>query len=157
MSSKKVEIGKWETPFIEGDLWIVSVDWGYQRFSIGLSRGYEYMMNAHKKDYELSIKVFHVPTESVYEVNFEAAETFRVLDERGLLDIWGAEGWKGVNTAKVRGHPWSEESFLEFFSHSTDGWSFLIATDWTCVEVVTESEPDIVFVEKLEEKDFKKE
>lgn len=39
MKKDEVEIAGWETPFMHGELWVVSLDWGYQKFAVGLIQG----------------------------------------------------------------------------------------------------------------------
>ena len=155
MSENIIEISEWQTPFQDGNLSIVSLDWGYKKFSLGRPKGYEYETKGHDEDYELSVVVFHLETEHIYAIKFPSADTFRILDEGGLLSIWSAKDWreKAKNTVKIRGHEWSKESPLSFFHNSNDGWSFLIATSMECVEIVTTSEPDISLVEKIELKE----
>ena len=73
------------------------------------------------------------------------ARAFRVLDEGGLIELWGetaAQGGRpGMSTFGVTGHAWSEESFIEF--QFGDGWSYVVATSDDCLEIVAADPPDV--------------
>jgi hypothetical protein len=77
--------------------------------------------------------------------HFESVGAFRVLDEHGLLDMWGASARlprPASTTFRVRGHKWQEESALSWEIFDCE-FSFMIATDWDCLEVVSASEPTV--------------
>jgi hypothetical protein len=89
----------------------------------------------------------------VYKVVFEEAKSFRVVEEDGLLDVWVAMRDMGglpfgppdqpPATFCVRNDNWSRESVLSFFHETDDGWSYVIATDDRCLEVLARYPPDI--------------
>lgn len=80
-------------------------------------------------------------------MSFDTVSAFRVLDEHGLTQLWEktAElgGRPGQTTFKVRNHLWTEESLISFLG-AQDGWSFVIASDWDCVEIVALTPPTIL-------------
>lgn len=83
---------------------------------------------------------------SIINFRFDTVAAFRVLDEHGLDDIWASpnRAKPASATFRVRGHQWQKESFLVWL-HGTDKnqFSWMIATGWECLEVVTDAEPEI--------------
>jgi len=126
-----VKIKIWETPFKDGNIEIISTVWE------------EYADN------ELSIKIYHMKSKSIYLINFKYISAYRMLDEHGLLEIWGERDKQSlqiVNTYLVKGHIWSEESIISFLQAYQDGYSFLIATEGMCVEIIA---PDIPLIQMI--------
>lgn len=112
----------WDTPFSDLVVWLGDV-------------GYEAREGA------LGFRVEVPAGGSVYRVAFDNVSAFRVLDEHGLLELW--QGQRPARTAfRVRNHAWTRESPVTFLG--SDGWSFVVATDDTCIEIVSASEPEIV-------------
>jgi hypothetical protein len=74
---------------------------------------------------------------------FQQVSAFRVLDEHGLMEFWGETtrqgGMPAQSTFRVRNHGWTKESMLSFLP--TDGWSYVVATDFDCVEIVSANPP----------------
>jgi hypothetical protein len=70
----------------------------------------------------------------------------RLLDEGGLLEFWEKTkelgGRPGKTTFRVRNHAWTDESFVSFLA-TNDGWSFVIASDNECLEVLSANPPTI--------------
>lgn len=93
----------------------------------------------------LGIRVGVTETASVYLVTFDYVSAFRVLDEHGLTEIWAKtaeqNGRPAQTTFRIRNGLWSKESVLSFVP--SDGWSYVIATNWGCVEIATKSLPVI--------------
>ena len=99
--------------------------------------------------YDLVATLFAPDDEQIYRIHYAGVQGFRVLDEGGLLELWEASATQGrpaSTTFRVRGHGWSRESPLTF-CFPEDCWSWMLATDWDCLEVVCSVEP---FVEPLE-------
>ncbi|WP_192890952.1 hypothetical protein [Vibrio bathopelagicus] len=142
----------WDTPFNEGTLSIISVVWGGDEWRVSYSSGksYHFQMPARARAL-LTVTLFHLESESVFELKFLSASAFRLLDEGGLLHIW-SERQINHNCFKVKGHPWSIESPVTFAMGSDNGYSFFITTDDDCVEVVCRYPPEIVFLQKLQPK-----
>ena len=145
-----MEIKNWETPFGSGELHIVSTHWGTRDWYVEYpdKKRYEIDNSFHSKDTELTITIFHVDTESVFEVTFDYIGAYRLLDEHGLMELWES-GKVNSNCFMVKDHAWSKESVLSFFQCTTDGWSYLIASGNECIEVLSLSEPKINFVKKI--------
>lgn len=82
---------------------------------------------------------------------FLDARAFRVLDEGGLLQLWAASkttSRPAETTFRVRGHAWQAESPLAWVHGSDEtGFSYLVATDWDCLEVVVSEPPTIEMLE----------
>ncbi len=148
-SELKVEFGVWDTPFMDGDITILDVsyldgelsnEYGDERvrFSLPPTR--------NLGSASLVVRLFHKEDRSVYALSFKDVGAFRVLDEHGLLDVWAASDERprpNQSTFMVRNHRWSEDSMLSFVNFADDGWSYLIATDFDCVEVVCSQPPKI--------------
>ncbi|WP_341711139.1 hypothetical protein [Erythrobacter sp.] len=78
---------------------------------------------------------------------FSDVRAFRVVDEGGLLQLWAASKSNprpAQTTFCVRGHQWQSESPLAWL-HGTDKpyFSYMIATDWDCLEVVAFDPPEV--------------
>lgn len=78
---------------------------------------------------------------------FVDARAFRVLDEGGLVELWTASKTSSrpaETTFRVRGHSWQAESPLAWVHGSDDtGFSYFVATDWDCLEVVVAEQPTV--------------
>jgi hypothetical protein len=150
---QSLEITDWITPFNSGDLCIINIRWGEPDWFVeypSKRKRYEIKNNFNSDENGLTITVFHLDTESVYEILFGDAGAFRMLDEHGLTEIWtSGKKPRGINCFKVRNHGWSKESPLSFFMKSKDGWSYLVATDFECIEIIAKEPPKIIFKEKL--------
>jgi hypothetical protein len=100
-------------------------------------------------DDDLIISVGVRDANLVYRLTFRVVTAFRVLDEGGLVQLWAKTeemgGRPGRTTFRVRNHHWSKESIVSFLP--TDGWSYLIASDDECVEIVTRIPPTIILEE----------
>lgn len=94
----------------------------------------------------LAFRVVTIGEGAVFRATFDAVSAFRVLDEHGLDELWRktAEmgGRPGPTTFRVRNHLWTKESPISFLR--SDGWSFVVATDFDCIEIVAADEPSIV-------------
>lgn len=144
-----MEFCKWETPLNSGDISILSVVYGCRDWDLSSHNvRYEYQDSRLSGDVALIVTVFHDITESVYEVQFRKIGGHRVLDEHGLLDMWDVSNPR-ENCFKVRKHQWANESPLSFELNTIGGWSYVMATDFECVEVLTDAEPKIVLIERL--------
>lgn len=78
---------------------------------------------------------------------FADCATFRVLDERGLTEIWHASSEKprpAQTTFKVRGHAWQLESPLEWLWNCDEPYfSYMIATNNECLEAIAPKPPAV--------------
>ena len=83
---------------------------------------------------------------AIVTFRFDAVAAFRVLDEHGLLNIWASPNCAkpAPATFRVKGHQWQKKSFLVWFHGADeDRVSWMIATGWECLEVVTDAEPAV--------------
>ncbi len=146
----EVEFQPWETSFKNGDITILEVRYGNGGACIedkNLGIRFKIPATSACDDAGLFVRLFHLETRTVFRIVFEDVSAFRVLDEHGLTELWQATSTQGgrpdKTTFKVRGHAWPKESPVSFVT--SNGWSFVIATDWTCVEVVCKEAPRIEF------------
>lgn len=93
----------------------------------------------------LTARVRDLGTGQVWRVVFATITAMRLQDEGGLLEVWQRTseigGRPGRTTFRVRNHGWTRESPITFLA--SDGWSFVIATDDLCLEVVSATPPVI--------------
>lgn len=143
-----VEFAEWDTPFKVGDVTVLDLrqqtgKWWIEDQKENLR--FELPKIADVGDADLVVRVFHVATSTVYAVTFHDVGAFRLLDEHGLTELWSSEanrlGHPARSSFKVRRHQWSKESEVTFQMYATDEWSYVIATDWECVEVVCRETP----------------
>ncbi len=155
-SEPEIEFSAWETPFVNGGLFIVSIAYGGEFSVIPHPGGPQYTVPGENSDNAaLVVRVFHLPGRASYRISFDGpVGGFRMIDEGGLLEFWepGPSSHAcppGVShtTFKVRNHLWSRESAGIFLSHTNDGWSYVIATDDECVEVIA-SQPPFITLEQ---------
>jgi hypothetical protein len=97
--------------------------------------------------YALMAMFFSRQKQAVARILFRELRAFRILDEGGLVDLWHASqkiGRPGKTTFKVRGHGWQTESELEWLMGAPpDQYSYVVATNWQCLEVVCFEPPYI--------------
>ena len=84
---------------------------------------------------------------------FFDARAFRVVDEGGLLELWAASKETprpAESTFRVRGHAWQAESPLAWI-HGSDqsGFSYIVATDWDCLEVIVQDPPTVEMLDDV--------
>jgi len=96
-------------------------------------------------DSETTLEATFISREKMAGVvfSFDDVSGFRVLDEHGLDELWNASKStpRPVSTTfKVKGHLWQTESELSWIMKSCE-FSYMIATNWDCLEVITNSEP----------------
>lgn len=127
--SGEFEFGAWVTPFTDTAIDILEVAYG--------ARG--------KDGSELVVRVRAHDANNAYRLVFPSIAAMRLLDEGGLIEFWQKTtelgGRPGRTTFRVRNHAWTRESPLSF--QPTDGWSFVIASDNECLEVVSVTVPTI--------------
>ena len=127
--SGEFEFGEWVTPFTDAAVDILEVKYGGHG-----QGGSELVVRLHARD-----------ENATYRLVFPTIAAVRLLDESGLLEFWQKTsdlgGRPGRTTFRVRNHAWTRESPLSF--QPTDGWSFVIASDNECLEVVSVAAPAI--------------
>lgn len=145
--SGEFEFGEWATPFADADIEILEFVHSPRR-PWPDDAPFHYRMGSllrSHNDADLVARIYVYEPEKVYRVTFDRISAVRLLDEGGLLEIWAKTeelgGRPGQTTFLVRNHAWTEESVLSFLA--TDGWSFIIASDNECLEVVSANPPRI--------------
>ena len=145
---RPIEFAEWQTPVEFDELQLVDLKYqaatavGFPQEGFSLRSPNKPLLEAGS----LEATFLSRQKRSMVCFRFDAVAAFRVLDEHGLVDMWSspARANPGSATFKVRGHQWQEESFLVWF-HGTDKdqYSWMIATGWDCLEVVTNVHPDV--------------
>ena len=151
-----IEFERHESILSDSELTVIDVRWGGGEF--GIYDAEDNVTYAHKADdgfdeCELYVDVFSHKFKSIYRIEFQYIYGYRLLDEGGLLDFWSSPNYDCAKLrpiARTRNSPWSKESIIPFIY--SKGISYLIITENECVEVITDQEPTIHFVRKLEEK-----
>ncbi len=131
---------EWRTPFTNAPVAILDVRYA--------PRGTEARRIAHPADqdgHDLVARVRIRDTQAIYRVTFTDIAAMRLLDEGGLLEFWqkteARGGRPGRTTFRVRNHAWTRESVISFLP--SDGWSYVIASDDECLEVVSAAVPQV--------------
>lgn len=144
---------EWKTLFADDELVIMQVN--YLSGELNTSRRTKddkwitYTKSALYEDSnDLSITLFSFEKEAIYQVNFHRILAYRLLDEHGLCELWSAGDRPITSTFRVGGHGWSKESELSFIMAGTN-YSYVIATYFDCVEIISSQEPEIKLVEKI--------
>ena len=141
-----VEFYRWKTPFENMGCEIIEVAFApklhWSKKSEPVYRGKSIIKSGFNADL---ISLIEDQNGRFYTIIFEKIVAMRLLDEAGLTEIWQASaqlgGRPGQTTFKVRNHAWTKESSLEFIQ--TEGWSYIIATENDCLEIVSVSVPEI--------------
>ncbi len=154
MAIDTIQFEEWKTPFSEGDLHIIDLHWGNGSFWCRKKEGKEFRLEGNPlfKNVELQAHVLNLNDGCLYKMSYSQVNGFRMLDEHGLLEIWGARDKQGIElkqTFKVKNHLWSRESPLTFFHGHPDEWSHVVSTDNACLEVVCGETPSIAKIDKI--------
>ena len=87
------------------------------------------------------------PRKSLIHFDFGEVRAFRVLNENSLLELWTQSETTprpASTTFRARGHKWQRESVMTFMdASSAPRFSYFVATDFECLEVVCENEPSV--------------
>ena len=146
--SEGIQFAEWATSVDSDDLFLAQLRYGSSEAAVSFAKeGFtlELPESAVEERGALEATFLSRQKRAVVVFSFEHVSAFRVLDEHGLLDIWDASGKTArpaCTTFRVKGHKWQEESFLSWSMPGCD-FSFMIATDEDCLEVVASSEPTI--------------
>ena len=123
-----VVFAAWETPVANSDLKLKFVRFDAEKE----------ILKAVFKDYGIHERI---------SFTFANCWTFRVLDERGLTELWNASSKTprpAQTTFLVRGHTWQLESHLEWIWNCDEPYcSYMIATNSDCLEVIAPAPPEI--------------
>ena len=141
--------GEWETPFANEYVTIYEVAYSPVLSDPDLDiREMPESMLRQRPRHQLTIRISIGKTGQIYRILFEETSAFRVLDEHGLTELWQETSGKGsrpaYTTFRIRNHAWMRESMASFLV--ADGWSYVIATDFDCVEIVS-GKPPVIWLE----------
>ena len=102
------------------------------------------------QSYMLEAYFVSVKKRLIVKFGFGEVIAFRVLDENALLELWDASQGNSRparTTFRARGHKWQAESFLAFMSaDSSPRFSYFVATEEECLEVVCKDEPVVSII-----------
>lgn len=141
-----IEFREWTTPVEFDDLQLVDLKF-QATSSIGFPQdGFSLRSPANRLVEPGCLEATFLSREkrSLITFRYAAVAAFRVLDEHGLTDLWASSNraQPGSTTFRVRGHLWQKESFLVWFHGSDESqFSWMVATGWHCLEVITDVEP----------------
>ncbi|KTE24362.1 MULTISPECIES: hypothetical protein [unclassified Sphingopyxis] len=143
MSDSAIFFKSWMTDYSDDDLQVLRVAYltGELHATTRLDDGryaHYALQGEATSEFKLAIKLFSYTKSRVFEVLFYDVTAYRVLDEHGLCDLWPLDR---PNRAmfKVGGHGWTKESPISFAFGGDESW--MIATDWDCVEIISTSQP----------------
>lgn len=142
--SGEFEFGEWATPFTDAAVEILEI--AYAPRDTGPHMPVHAPSHLRGQDgRDLVARVHARDAKSIYRVVFPVIAAMRLLDEGGLIELWQKTqelgGRPGRTTFRVRNHAWTHESVVSFLA--SDGWSFVIASDDECLEVVSLTAPII--------------
>jgi len=127
LTADGVQFAEWKTGVENDELDLVSIS-----------------LNA---DHTLTAIFLSLTKQLEVKFEFQDARAFRVLDEGGLLELWAASQERprpAQTTFRVRGHTWQYESPLAWVHGTAEPYfSYMIATDWDCLEVVSYDAPTV--------------
>lgn len=142
------EFGEWKTPFADATIEVLEVVHSPpRRWPEAAAPHYRTnsLLRSHAAA-DLVARIYAYGLDKIFRVTFDTIEAMRLLDEGGLVELWAKTealgGRPAQTTFRARNHAWTEESVLSFLA--TDGWSFMIASDNECLEVVSTNPPVIV-------------
>jgi hypothetical protein len=142
-----VEFASWETVVQDDDLQLVGLSFRSGSWVRYPNEGFRLDLPEAESPEQPEIEATFLSREKRAAVRFRFAEVaaFRVLGEEGLLEMWEASKDNprpASSTFRVRGHQWQAESFLVWFHGADDQhFSYMVATDSDCLEVVATAEP----------------
>ena len=142
----KFQISDWNTPFENDEVHILEIIYSHSEaeFQHKVFGVYSFKPSV-AQDYSFVVRLLVPKSGEVYSVNFSYVRGYRMMDEVGYayLAQHAAKAEQRLTTAKVRQHPWAEESPGLFDVSIKDGWSYLILSGDECAEIVSPVEPVI--------------
>lgn len=131
-----IEFAAWTTPFANADdVRILQLVYDIQVASLD---------NGHRHEC-LHVAVQVMGNDDQYVIHADC-HTYRQINEYGLLALWGASKRTprpAGTTFRARNHEWGRESFLSFELETVDGWSYFIASETNCIEMLCRSRPRV--------------
>lgn len=147
LTSGGVEFAPWGTEVADDDLTFMGVSYlpsesvDFPADGFGLTLPDAFTPSCH----ELEALFLSREKRATVRFEFRNVRAFRVLDEAGLTELWGASARTPrptQTTFRVRGHAWQDESILEWIMGADpDYFSHVVATGFECLEVVCRGEP----------------
>lgn len=145
----QIEFAEWRTPIENDELQLLDVvykDGGAAMEFFQRDFGVD-IPPSRTMDMDLVARFFSADQKAIFRVSCSPI-AHRVLDEHGLVELWSATAEQGgrpaMATFRVRNHGWTQESHLSFFHGAQDGYSYMIATGWDCLELVSAQPPLVV-------------
>jgi hypothetical protein len=152
LTSQGVEFAPWSTVVENDELLLLNVTYSASNYVDFLSEGFR-LNHPELSAQDVSVLTARfISKEKKSGVNFRFANVsaFRMLDEHGLMELWQASSENprpAQSTFQVRGHAWQRESPLVWYMRpGSNYFSYMVATDWECIEVICSSEPTIEVV-----------
>lgn len=148
--SGRFEFREWNTPFANAHIEVIELAFSptLQCHDDDIPRYRDQSLLRVATDKDLTARIYVYDSNTIYRVVFSTISAFRLLDEHGLIQFWTKTEELGGRPAKttfqVRNHLWTEESTISFFLGTDEGWSFVIASDNDCLEVLSQQPPLIV-------------
>ncbi len=144
--SGEFEFQEWTTPFTNSGVEILEVAYAPKRASSTDAFPHDVNTLMRENDSnDLVARIYVYDSGNIYRLVFPQIRGMRLLDEGGLLEFWEKTselgGRPGRTTFRVRNHAWTRESVVSFLE--SDGWSFVIASDNECLEVLSATAPII--------------
>ena len=146
-----IEFAPWETTVADDELALASLSYvgttkvAYADFELELPT------TTASAACDLEAIFFSKEKHSAVGFSFRKVYAFRVLDEMGLAELWRASADRPrptQSTFRVRGHRWQIESEPQWVLFAEPGgFSYLVATENDCLEVVC-SEPPVIKIER---------
>lgn len=145
-----IEFAPWPTEVENDDLTLVGVRYGGHAAIDFVKDDHTIELTLDYADSERGLEATFISREKMAGVvfHFDDVSAFRVLDEHGLIHLWNASKdtpRPASTTFKVKGHLWQTESELSWIMRDCE-FSYMIATDWDCLEVVTDCEPSVEII-----------
>ncbi len=130
MKAKREDFEIWDTPFVHGEINIISIEHGFGSYAVPSGSN-----NIHG----LKITIFDSNSEKYYEItNTDPMLAYRVIDELNYGEGWGGMMFESTSW-KFSGGYWAEE--CPVLSHH--GLRYLVLSDHYNVEIFTSREPKI--------------
>ena len=144
--SVDIEFAPWETPFANGELTIMRVDYGHNNIYVldnirKLQISYPKQIKPCIED-ALKIRICNVSDFLIYDIHFEFIFAYRVADEMDFAELWDATNRLGkrpaLATFMAKNSAWSRKTVSGFHLKN---WSYVIATGDDCIEIISQTTP----------------
>jgi len=149
LTANGVEFAAWPTGVENDDLALgkLSYDLGGRLVTLPEGRSIGLPSSEKPQRQMLEATFVSITKTAVIRFGFSNVIAFRVLDENGLVELWAASAASPrptYATFRARGHKWADESFLVFLAEGDlPRFSYFVATDDACLEVVCDDEPTV--------------